>query len=74
MFHRDRVENEYCPLFRAPYHLGTTTWSPLASGLLTGKYLDGAIPEGSRASVKGYEFIKAKVDSWVADGTMEKVG
>merc|ERR1719203_2561415 len=38
MFCRDRFEVEYYPLFRQPYNIGTTTWSPLASGLLTGKY------------------------------------
>ncbi len=39
------------------YGLGTTIWSPLASGALTGKYLEG-IPEGSRASLEGYEWLK----------------
>ena len=37
--------------------LGLTTWSPLASGLLTGKYLDG-VPSDSRAALKGYEWLK----------------
>jgi aryl-alcohol dehydrogenase-like predicted oxidoreductase len=37
--------------------MGTTIWSPLASGALTGKYLNG-IPEGSRASLAGYEWLK----------------
>jgi aryl-alcohol dehydrogenase-like predicted oxidoreductase len=37
--------------------MGTTVWSPLASGLLTGKYLDG-IPEGSRGALKGYEWLQ----------------
>ena len=46
MFHRERFEIEYDPLFKQ-YQYGTTIWSPLASGLLTGKYNDG-IPEGSR--------------------------
>lgn len=45
-FHRERFEVEYAPLFKQ-HGLGTTIWSPLASGLLTGKYNDG-IPEGSR--------------------------
>ncbi|KAL2159357.1 hypothetical protein VTH06DRAFT_2360 [Thermothelomyces fergusii] len=45
-FHRERFEVEYAPLFRQ-HGYGTTIWSPLASGLLTGKYNDG-IPEGSR--------------------------
>lgn len=72
MFCRDRFEKEYFPLYRAPYNMGTTTWSPLASGLLTGKYLT-EIPSGSRADTKGYEFIKNKVQKWQEDGTMEKV-
>jgi voltage-dependent potassium channel beta subunit len=52
---RDRVEKEYARLYR-DIGLGTTTWSPLASGLLTGKYNEG-IPADSRASVKGYEWL-----------------
>lgn len=55
LLHRDRVENEYAPLYR-DCGMGTTVWSPLASGLLTGKYNDG-IPEGSRGSLKGYEWL-----------------
>jgi voltage-dependent potassium channel beta subunit len=53
---RDRFENEYESLYEK-YGLGTTIWSPLASGALTGKYLEG-IPEGSRASLEGYEWLK----------------
>lgn len=45
-FHRERFEVEYAPLYDQ-YQYGTTIWSPLASGLLTGKYNDG-IPEDSR--------------------------
>jgi voltage-dependent potassium channel beta subunit len=56
LLHRERVEVEYAPLYR-DLGMGTTTWSPLASGLLTGKYLDG-IPEGSRAALKGYEWLQ----------------
>ena len=52
---RDRVEQEYAPLYDE-FGLGLTIWSPLASGLLTGKYLDG-VPEGSRASLPGYEWL-----------------
>ena len=55
MLHRERVEKEYLPLYRE-IGLGTTTWSPLLSGLLTGKYNRG-IPEGSRASLKGYGWL-----------------
>ena len=56
LLHRERVEAEYAPLYRE-LGMGTTTWSPLASGLLTGKYLDG-IPEGSRGALKGYEWLQ----------------
>ena len=52
---RDRVEQEYAPLYDG-IGLGLTTWSPLSSGLLTGKYLDG-VPEGSRATLPGYEWL-----------------
>jgi voltage-dependent potassium channel beta subunit len=55
LFHRDRVEKEYARLYE-DIGLGTTIWSPLASGLLTGKYLDG-IPEGSRGALKGYDWL-----------------
>jgi voltage-dependent potassium channel beta subunit len=56
LLHRDRVEKEYQRLYE-DIGLGTTIWSPLASGLLTGKYLHG-IPEGSRATLPGYEWLK----------------
>ena len=51
LFERRTVEREYARLYE-DIGLGLTTWSPLASGLLTGKYLDG-MPEGSRASLAG---------------------
>lgn len=57
MLHRDRVEKEYARLYE-DIGLGLTTWSPLASGLLTGKYNDG-IPADSRANLPGYEWLKA---------------
>jgi aryl-alcohol dehydrogenase-like predicted oxidoreductase len=56
MLHRDRVEKEYLPLYRE-IGLGTTIWSPLASGLLSGKYNNG-IPPNTRASLKGYEWLR----------------
>ncbi len=59
LFHRDRVEKEYELLYR-DIGLGTTTWSPLASGLLTGKYNDG-IPPDSRGTVKGYEWLAERL-------------
>ncbi len=56
---RQRVEREYARLYE-DIGLGLTTWSPLASGLLTGKYLDG-MPEGSRASLPGYEWLQDRL-------------
>lgn len=56
LFERKRMEQEYRPLFR-DLGYGTTIFSPLASGLLTGKYNEG-IPAGSRAALKGYEWIQ----------------
>jgi voltage-dependent potassium channel beta subunit len=60
LLERRRVENEYAPVFRE-LGLGATTWSPLASGLLTGKYLDG-IPAGSRLDLPGYEWLRRSVE------------
>jgi aryl-alcohol dehydrogenase-like predicted oxidoreductase len=56
MFARERFEKEYAPLYR-DLGYGTTIFSPLASGLLTGKYNEG-IPTGSRASLEGYEWVQ----------------
>jgi len=75
LFHRERVEVEYGPLYKN-YGLGTTIWSPLASGLLTGKYNDG-IPEDSRFG-KGKELginfaWKEKLDSEKGVGFKEKI-
>jgi len=56
LLERHKVEKEYLRLYEDE-GIGLTTWSPLASGLLTGKYLDG-IPEGSRGSLPGYEWIQ----------------
>ncbi len=58
---RERVEKEYLPLYEA-YDIGTTVWSPLASGALTGKYLD-SIPEGTRATLPGYEWLREHIVS-----------
>ncbi|MET0160483.1 MAG: aldo/keto reductase [Acidimicrobiales bacterium] len=63
-----RVEEEYAPLYD-DVGLGLTVWSPLASGLLTGKYLDG-VPEDSRAALEGYEWLR---DMLTADERMDKV-
>jgi voltage-dependent potassium channel beta subunit len=59
MFIRRRVESELAPLCDS-YGIGLTTWSPLASGILTGKYNDG-IPEGSRASLENMAWIKENI-------------
>jgi voltage-dependent potassium channel beta subunit len=55
LLERRKVEVEYARLY-AEIGLGTTIWSPLASGLLTGKYRDG-IPAGSRAALEGYQWL-----------------
>ncbi|MEP7205836.1 MAG: aldo/keto reductase [Casimicrobiaceae bacterium] len=59
MFHRARVEQEYARLYR-DIGLGATIWSPLASGLLTGKYAQG-IPADSRGALKGYEWLQERL-------------
>lgn len=71
MFSRQRVEREYAPLYRS-IGLGTTIWSPLASGLLTGKYNQG-IPEGTRVSLEGYEWLRDWFESEEAKRNIEKV-
>ncbi|KAK4528025.1 hypothetical protein GAYE_SCF48G5959 [Galdieria yellowstonensis] len=57
IFHRHRVEIEYEPLYRE-FGLGTTIWSPLAWGILSGKYSGKNIPEGSRLSLEKYKWLK----------------
>ena len=61
ILHRDKFENEYKEIFQK-YKIGTTIWSPLASGVLTGKYNDG-IPANTRFKVKGYEWLADSMDS-----------
>lgn len=60
MFERQKVEADYLPLYELG--LGTTIWSPLASGFLTGKYNDG-IPADSRVNLPGYEWLKQSLES-----------
>ena len=72
MFAREKMEVEYLPLFDKE-KLGTTIWSPLASGLLTGKYLD-TMPVGTRTSLKNYKFIKENFESENYRNRHEKVG
>jgi len=71
MFHRERVESEYARLYKE-IGLGTTIWSPLASGLLTGKYNNG-IPEGTRVSLEGYSWLRERFVGEEAQRQIEKV-
>lgn len=71
MFHRQRVEAEYAPLYRE-IGLGTTIWSPLASGMLTGKYNRG-IPDGSRVTLKGYDWLRKQFEGEEAAKKIAKV-
>ncbi|CAM9833606.1 unnamed protein product [Ectocarpus fasciculatus] len=72
MFHRERFEKEYHPIYQQPYNIGTTIWSPLASGLLTGKYNKG-IPTGSRAADKSYQWLVPTIETWRKEGKIDKV-
>jgi voltage-dependent potassium channel beta subunit len=71
MFSRKKVEREYAHLYEE-IGLGTTIWSPLASGLLTGKYNSG-IPKETRISLKGYEWLREDFESQEAKQNIEKV-
>jgi voltage-dependent potassium channel beta subunit len=74
LLHRERVEQEYARLYE-DIGLGTTTFSPLASGLLTGKYQNG-IPQNSRGTLKGYGWLQDKLtnkDSLAKVAKLEKV-
>ncbi len=71
MFHRNRFESDYLPVFEK-YGMGTTTWSPLASGLLTGKYNQG-IPEDSRVTLEGYEWLKERFEKPETEEKIQKI-
>ncbi len=71
MFNREKIEGELAPLIR-DHGLGTTIWSPLASGLLSGKYNEG-IPQDSRMNVPGYEWLRERLMSEVGRKRIEKV-
>lgn len=71
MFARQKVEGDYAPLYDL-IGLGTTIWSPLASGYLTGKYNNG-IPEDSRFNLPGYEWLKESYESPEGKAKIEKV-
>ena len=68
LFERDKMENEFLQLFKT-VGLGTTIWSPLASGLLSGKYNDG-IPKNSRFALQGFDWLKER---WMLDDKVKKV-
>jgi len=68
LFERNKVENEYLEVYKN-VGLGTTIWSPLAAGLLTGKYNEG-IPEGSRFAIEGFDWLK---DRWMAEDRINRV-
>lgn len=71
LFRREKVESEFLPLYSL-FGLGTTIWSPLASGILTGKYNDG-IPADSRMNLPGYEWLKARLSSDKGKDELAKV-
>lgn len=68
LFERNKIENEYLMVYKT-VGLGTTIWSPLASGMLTGKYNNG-VPADSRLGIAGFEWLK---DRWMQDRVLEKV-
>jgi voltage-dependent potassium channel beta subunit len=68
LLERNKLENEFLMVFKT-VGMGTTIWSPLASGLLTGKYNDG-IPEGSRFALEGFDWLK---DRWMVQDKLAKV-
>lgn len=72
MFHRKRVESEYAHLYDE-IGLGTTIWSPLASGLLTGKYNQGML-EGTRVTLEGFEWLRNRFEDEEAVQRIAKVG
>lgn len=72
MLVRDRFEKEYARIFK-DYGYGSTTWSPLASGLLTGKYNNG-IPEDSRGALKGYEWLRGHLTNEEAIAKVKALG
>jgi len=71
LFHRRRVEQEYARLYE-DIGLGLTTWSPLASGLLTGKYRDG-VPAGSRATLENYGFLRDGLTDGPRNAAVERL-
>ena len=72
LLHRQRVEQEYARLYE-DIGLGLTTWSPLASGLLTGKYRNG-IPPGSRGAVESYAFLRDSLTDPAKNAAVAEIG
>ena len=72
LFHRQRVEVEYQRLYEGP-GLGTTIWSPLASGLLSPKYLSGVAPADTRTALPNMAWLKEKFESEEGKKNLEKV-
>ena len=68
LLERNKMENEFGMIFKT-VGMGTTIWSPLASGLLSGKYNEG-IPDGSRFGLTGFDWLK---DRWMKDDLLNKV-
>lgn len=68
LFERQKMEQEYAGIFQRQ-GMGTTIWSPLAAGLLSGKYLEG-VPKGSRLGMKGFEWLS---DRWLQKDKLDKV-
>lgn len=68
LFEREKMEKEFLPVFKT-VGLGTTIWSPLASGLLTGKYNKG-LPAGSRLALEGFGWLQER---WMVEDKLEKV-
>lgn len=68
LFERNKIEKEFLQIYKT-VGLGTTIWSPLASGLLSGKYNNG-IPKNSRFALKGFDWLKER---WVDEDKLKKV-
>jgi voltage-dependent potassium channel beta subunit len=68
LLERNKIDNEFLMVFKT-VGMGTTIWSPLASGLLSGKYNNG-IPEGSRFALTGFDWLK---DRWMKDSFLDKI-
>lgn len=68
LFERMKMEQDYLPVFQN-VGMGTTIWSPLAAGFLTGKYLQG-MPEGSRLGLEGFEWLR---DRWLQEEKITKL-